>query len=82
MIRFGTGGWRAIIADEFTKENIRLVTAGLCLLMQKEGYAIALSDALVPILDNPAFIRHFGDIIDYRTMHYYRSRYEDKKKTS
>lgn len=39
MIRFGTGGWRAIIADEFTKENIRLVTAGLCLLMQKEGYA-------------------------------------------
>lgn len=38
MIRFGTGGWRAIIADEFTKENIRLVTAGLCLLMQKEGY--------------------------------------------
>ena len=39
MIRFGTGGWRAIIADEFTKENIRLVTAGLCLLMQKEGYS-------------------------------------------
>jgi len=38
MIRFGTGGWRAVIADEFTKENIRLVTAGLCLLMQKEGY--------------------------------------------
>lgn len=39
MIRFGTGGWRAIIADEFTKENIRLLTAGLCLLMDKEGHA-------------------------------------------
>ena len=38
MIRFGTGGWRAIIADEFTKENIRLLTAGLCKLMLKEGY--------------------------------------------
>ena len=38
MIRFGTGGWRAIIADEFTKENIRLVAAGLCALMEKEGY--------------------------------------------
>ena len=37
MIRFGTGGWRAIIADEFTKENIRLVTAGLCALMEAEG---------------------------------------------
>ena len=38
MIKFGTGGWRAIIADEFTKENIRLLTAGLCALMEKEGH--------------------------------------------
>lgn len=37
MIKFGTGGWRAVIADEFTKENIRLVVAGLCALMEKEG---------------------------------------------
>ena len=27
MIKFGTGGWRAVIADEFTKENIRLLMA-------------------------------------------------------
>ena len=39
MIKFGTGGWRAVIADEFTKENIRLVVAGLSKLMEKEGYA-------------------------------------------
>ena len=39
MIRFGTGGWRAIIADEFTKANLRLLTAGLCRLMDKEGHA-------------------------------------------
>ena len=39
MIRFGTGGWRAIIADGFTKENIRLLTAGLCRLMEREGHA-------------------------------------------
>ena len=39
MIHFGTGGWRAIIGDEFTKENIRLATAGLCRLMEKEGHA-------------------------------------------
>ena len=39
MIRFGTGGWRAIIADGFTKENIRLLIAGLCMLMQKEGHS-------------------------------------------
>lgn len=39
MIHFGTGGWRAIIADGFTKENIRLVVAGLCRLMLLEGHA-------------------------------------------
>ncbi len=29
MIEFGTGGWRAIIADGFTKQNVRLLTQGL-----------------------------------------------------
>ena len=38
VIKFGTGGWRAIIADEFTKENSRLVAAGLCRLVEKEGH--------------------------------------------
>ena len=39
MIRFGTGGWRAIIADEFTRANLCLLTAGLCRHMEKEGFA-------------------------------------------
>lgn len=39
MIHFGTGGWRAVIADEFTKANLRLLAAGLCSLMTKEGHA-------------------------------------------
>lgn len=30
MIKFGTGGWRAIIGDEFTKSNIQLLVQGLC----------------------------------------------------
>ena len=38
MIKFGTGGWREVIADGFTKENIRLLTAGLCALMLEEGH--------------------------------------------
>lgn len=37
MIHFGTGGWRAVIADEFTRANIRLLTAGLCSLMDEQG---------------------------------------------
>jgi len=29
-IRFGTSGWRAIIADDFTYENVQLVTEAIC----------------------------------------------------
>ncbi|MBR2876128.1 MAG: phosphoglucomutase/phosphomannomutase family protein [Clostridia bacterium] len=29
MIKFGTGGWRAIIGDDFTRENVQLVAAGI-----------------------------------------------------
>ncbi len=36
MIRFGTGGWRAIIGDDFIRENIQKVAAGVCLLMKEE----------------------------------------------
>lgn len=39
MIQFGTGGWRAIIGDEFTKENIQKLSKGLAVKMQNEGVA-------------------------------------------
>ncbi|MBA3633542.1 MAG: phosphoglucomutase/phosphomannomutase family protein [Acidobacteria bacterium] len=34
-IRFGTSGWRAIIADDFTFENVRLVTEAICSYLTK-----------------------------------------------
>lgn len=37
MIKFGTGGWRAVIGDDFTKENIKKVAAGICELMRLEN---------------------------------------------
>lgn len=37
MIKFGTGGWRAIIGDDFTKANIQKLAQGVCLYAQKEG---------------------------------------------
>ena len=37
MIRFGTGGWRAIIGDGFTKANIIRVAAALGRRIQREG---------------------------------------------
>ena len=39
MIRFGTGGWRAVIGDGFTRENIRLIAAALAARMKREGCA-------------------------------------------
>ena len=37
MIKFGTGGWRAIIGDDFTKANVQLLTAALARKMKQEG---------------------------------------------
>lgn len=30
MIKFGTGGWRSIIGEDFTKDNIRLLVQAMC----------------------------------------------------
>lgn len=38
-IKFGTGGWRAVIGDTFTKKNIQLLAQGMVNKMQSEGVA-------------------------------------------
>ncbi len=37
MIKFGTGGWRAVIGDDFICENVRRVAAGVLALMREEN---------------------------------------------
>ena len=37
MIKFGTGGWRAVIGDEFTKSNIQLLAKAVSSKMKAEG---------------------------------------------
>lgn len=37
MIRFGTGGWRALIGEDFICENIRKIAAGVLCLAREEG---------------------------------------------
>lgn len=39
MIKFGTGGWRAIIGDEFIKSNIQLLAKAMCKKMKNEDVA-------------------------------------------
>ena len=39
MIKFGTGGWRAIIGDDFTRANVQILMAALAHKMKDEGVA-------------------------------------------
>ena len=37
MIKFGTGGWRAVIGDDFIRTNIQKLAQGVCIYAEKEG---------------------------------------------
>jgi alpha-D-glucose phosphate-specific phosphoglucomutase len=37
MIKFGTGGWRAIIGEEFTKENVQILSQAMADMIKKQG---------------------------------------------
>ena len=39
MIEFGTGGWRAVIGDGFTRQNIQLLAKAMSRKMKAEGVA-------------------------------------------
>lgn len=52
-----------------------LKASGKGFFIEKEGYALAIRDDLKEIIDNEAFKNHMKDILEYRTMEYYRRRY-------
>ena len=37
MIKFGTGGWRAVIGDDFVRTNIQKLAQGVCIYAEKQG---------------------------------------------
>lgn len=39
MIKFGTAGWRAIIGDEFTFHNVRMVSQAICNYLRRKELA-------------------------------------------
>ena len=46
--------------------------------IKKEGCALALSEDLKDFITLKSFIKHFKDIIEYRTVTYYKSRFEEE----
>ena len=59
MLQFGTGGWRAVIADGFTKANLRLLAAGLLYIdlcandtiLSAKGIVYPYIDRLIGLVD-------------------------------
>ena len=43
----------------------------------KEGYVLSLSDELKDFIHLESFKNHYKDIIEYRTLYYYKTRYEE-----
>ena len=52
-----------------------LKASGKGFFIDKEGYALAIRDDLKEVIGNEAFKKHMKDILEYRTMEYYRRRY-------
>lgn len=57
-----------------------LMESGKGFFVKKEGMILALNEQLGEVVKQVAFEEQMGDIIDYRTMDYYRRRYESKSK--
>ena len=55
-----------------------LKSSGKTFFIEKEGYAIAVREDLMGCIDNRALSDHMKDILEYRTMEYYRRRYKER----
>ncbi len=54
-----------------------LKESGKGFFIDKEGYALAIRDEVGECIQNEAFGAHMKDILEYRTMEYYRRRYTE-----
>ncbi len=52
-----------------------LKASGKGFFVEREGYALAIREELAEIVQNDAFKRQMKDVLEYRTMAYYRRRY-------
>ena len=52
-----------------------LKASGKGFFVEKENYALAIREDLKEVIGNEAFKKHMSDILEYRTMEYYRRRY-------
>lgn len=53
-----------------------LKASGKGFFVEKEGFALALNEKDEEIIKNKVFVDNMKDILEYRTIEYYRRRYE------
>lgn len=58
-----------------------LKASGKGFFIEKEGYALAIREELTDVIWLDAFKKQMKDIIEYRTMEYYRRRYVEGVKS-
>jgi len=56
-----------------------LKASGKGFFIEKENFVLAIRDDLEAVIGNEAFKKHMKDILEYRTMEYYRRRYIEGK---
>lgn len=52
-----------------------LMASGKGFFVEREGYALAIREEFTGIVQKDVFRRQMKDILNYRTMEYYRRRY-------
>jgi hypothetical protein len=55
-----------------------LQKSGKGFFVKRDGYALAFSEELRDVICQPGFAEQMKDVIEYRTMDYYRRRYREK----
>lgn len=54
-----------------------LQESGKGFFVKRDGCALALSENLQDVIDNPVFVDQMRDVVEYRTMDYYQRRYRN-----
>src|SRR5947207_11763406 len=63
MIRFGTSGWRSIMAEEFTFANVRRVVGAIGNYLQRQQAATS-----EPLADKEAIVSHRSPLAARRSL--------------
>lgn len=55
-----------------------LKASGKGFFVEKEGFALALNENLKEVIKNKVFVDNMRDVLEYRTIEYYRRRYNTR----